>query len=142
MVVSVYFGLLISLTLDFKAEVTFADILLEVDSHHTLYSVRLFLVLLFFGFLHKIGLFVMLIKRGLFDFLLEWKYRGISEERFNRSILNESDGSDPIIFKNSRTYEEEHPGLYKICGVIVFVILSSLSVVLNYAEGSLILPVI
>ena len=43
-----------------------------------MYSVKAFLIVFFFLFSHKIGLFIMLAKRSFFDFLLEFKERGIS----------------------------------------------------------------
>ena len=47
-------------------------------------SVRTFLVILFFAFSFKIGVYIMIAKRGLFDFLVEFVEEGMEYQVYRR----------------------------------------------------------
>ena len=69
----------------------------------------------------------MLTKRSLFDFLLEWQYRGISQEKLYERLLRDTVAGNPLYLKNNRTYEEDYPALHKLSSVIVFLIITAFS---------------
>ena len=123
----IYFALLTINTFYFTTNVTLLEILLYVDSRDNVYSVKAFLVIFFFTFSHKTGLYIMFTKRHMFDFLLEWQYRGISQEKLYERLLRDNVAGNPLYLKNNRTYEEDYPSLHKTSSVILLLIITAVS---------------
>lgn len=80
--IQIYFSIVISSTVDYKKNVTYLGILLSLNEMST--RVRTFLVILFFAFSFKIGVYIMIAKRGLFDFLVEFVEEGMEYQVYRR----------------------------------------------------------